>query len=239
MNIRHLSGSDLHRAAHLRRSRLPISLRRRPGARRSGGFTILEALIGVVILTASIGALAVVTARQWSRSVDVNVLDRVENAVASDLGWLKTYAKYWRMTSGPYPLTCEQAGFASGCSVAAPFVTSKLATEYEPDPALCTETTGLAEGFVKAASTVTLTPARPFSIDSENLTQILLTSDPNPDPGEGQYDSSLPPGATLVRTITPGTNIVKITYSLTGGNAAAYGFLREAALQLEASAWCP
>ena len=236
MNIRHLSGSDLHRGASLWRSRPPISLRRRPGARRSGGFTILEALIGVVILTASIGALAVVTARQWSRSVDVNVLDRVENAVASDLGWLKTYAKYWRMTSGPYPLTCEQAGFDSGCTA---FVSSKFATVYEPDPALCTEATGLAEDFVEAASTVTLTPARPFAIDPENLTQILLTSEPNPDPGEGQYDSSLPPGATLVRTITPGTNIVKITYSLTGGNAAAYGFLREAALQLEASAWCP
>lgn len=52
-------------------------------------FTVLEALIGVVILTASIGALAVVTAQQWSRSTDVDVLDRVENAVARDLGWVQ------------------------------------------------------------------------------------------------------------------------------------------------------
>ena len=193
-------------------------------------------MIGVAILTVSIGTLAVLTARQWSSSADVDVLDRVENAVARDLGWLKTYAKYWRMTSGPYPLTCEQAGFGSGCTA---FVTSKLATTYEPDPDLCTETTGLAEGFVEAASTVSLTPARPFAINPDNLTQTLLTSNPSPQAGQGQYERSLPSGTSLVRTITPGTNIVSLSYSLQGANAAPYRFVREAAVMLEASAWCP
>ena len=239
MNIGHLSRSHLSRAARLRRSRPAISLLRRPGVHQRGGFTILEALIGVVILTASIGALAVVTARQWSRSVDVDVLDRVENAVASDLGWLKTYAKYWRMTSGPYPITCVQAGFGSGCTA---FVTSKLATEYEPDPADCadpTDLTALAKGFLDAASTVALTPARPYPINPLSLTQTLLTSNPNPQAGQGVYDRTLPSGTSLQRTITPGTNIVYLSYALTGTNAAPYRFIREAALQLEASAWCP
>lgn len=133
-------------------------------ADRAGeAFTILEALIGVVILTASIGALAVVTAQQWGRSTDVDVLDRVENAVASDLGWLKTYAKYWRLASGPYDLSCVQAGFPAGCTVRN---FSAGTTDYQPDEALCATATGLADAFVTAAGSAdsgTITPAPPLA----------------------------------------------------------------------------
>lgn len=185
------------------------------------GFTILEALIGVVILTASIGALAVVTARQWSRSTDVDVLDRVENAVARDLGWLKTYAKYWRMTSGPYNLTCTQAGFASGCDA---FVLSSVSTEYLPDASRCATATGLADDFVTAAGSVTINPARPFSVTTGGTTLNV---------------AGLPAGMSLTRTITTGRNLVFLSYSLSGANAADYRFRREVALRPEASAWCP
>ncbi len=189
---------------------------------QAAGFTILEALIGVVILTASIGALAALSARQWSRSVDVDVLDRVENAVAADLGWLKSYAQFWRMTSGPYNLTCTQAGFGSGCTA---FITSNVTTAYAPDPSLCSTTTGLAAAFVTAAGTVTITPARPFDVAS-GATTLAVTG-------------GLPSGMSLTRTITTGKNLVFLTYSLSGANAADYSFRREVALRPEASAWCP
>jgi hypothetical protein len=187
----------------------------------AAGFTIVEALIGVVILTASIGVLAALTARQWSSSADVDVLDRVESAVARDLGWLKTYATYWRMTSGPYNITCTQAGFGNSCTA---FVSSRFGLEYAPDEARCATATGLADDFVTAAGSVTLNPARPFTVASGATTLGV---------------SGLPSGMSLTRTITTGNNIVYLSYSLTGANAATYNFRREAALRPEASGWCP
>lgn len=185
------------------------------------GFTILEALIGVVILTASIGALAVLTSRQMTTSTDVDVLDRVENAVARDLGWLKTYAKYWRMSSGPYNLTCTQAGFGANCSA---FVTSSVSTEYSPDEARCATATGLADDFITDAGSVTITPARPFALASGSITLNV---------------AGLPSGASLTRTITTGKNLVFLSYSFSGGSASNYKFRREVAVLPEASAWCP
>lgn len=219
MTIQPLAKSTLVPVASQRRQQERVAHRLQK--RSSGGFTILEVLIGVVILTASIGALAVVTARQWSRSADVDVLARVENAVASDLGWLKTYAKYWRMTSGPYNLTCTQAGFGNSCTA---FVPSTFGLDYEPDAARCATATGLADDFVTAAASVTLNPARPFTVASGATTLNV---------------AGLPTGMSLTRTITTGKNLVLLSYSLTGANAASYSFRREAALRPEASAWCP
>lgn len=193
----------------------------RPSKTRAQGFTILEALIGVLILTASIGTLAAVTARQWSRSTDVDVLDRVENAVATDLGWLKTYAQYWRMSTGPYNLTCTQAGFGANCS---PFVVSSISTTYEPDANSCATATGLADDFVTAASSVTITPARPFPVASGTTTLSV---------------AGLPSGTNLTRILTTGKNLVFLSYRFNGANAANYRFRREVALRPEASAYCP
>lgn len=186
-----------------------------------GGFTILEALIGVVILTASIGALALLSARQWSTSTNVDVLDRVENAVARDLGWLKTYAKYWRLASGPYSPTCAQAGFPSGCGER---VFSRTTTDYQPDESRCATATGLADDFVAAANTVVINPARPFAVASGDTTLTV---------------AGLPSGMSLTRTLATGKNLVFVSYSLTGANASSYGFVREVALRPEAASWCP
>ncbi|MFM7086359.1 MAG: hypothetical protein ACKOXO_05130 [Cyanobium sp.] len=175
----------------------------------------------MVILTASIGALAVVTARQWSRSSEVDVLDRVENAVASDVGWLKTYAKNWRLASGPYNLSCTQAGFAADCDVR---VFSNTTTDYAPDEARCATATGLADDFVTAAAGATITPARPYAVASGSTTLNV---------------SGLPSGTSLTRTITTGKNLVFLSYAFTGSNAAAYNFVREVAVKPEAAAWCP
>jgi hypothetical protein len=203
-------------------------------AHREGeAFTILEALIGVVILTASIGALAVVTAQQFGRSSDVDVLDRVENAVARDLGWLKTYAKYWRLASGPYDLSCVPAGFPAGCTVRN---FSSGTTDYQPDEALCATATGLADAFVTAAGSAnseTIIPARPFSPVTSGATALSV--------------AGLPAGMTLQRTITTTrpqntspNNLVYVSYALLqNGQPSSYNFVREVALRPEAAAWCP
>lgn len=185
------------------------------------GFTILEALIGVVILTVSIGTLAAVTARQWSRSSEVDVLDRVENAVASDLGWLKSYAKYWRMTTGPYNLTAAQTCPGATCDA---FVFSNTTTDYQPDAAQCATATGLADAFVTAAGSVTIDPARPHSVSGGTTTLNV---------------AGLPSGTSLTRTISTGKNLVFLSYAFTGTNADPYNFVREVAVKPEAAAWCP
>ena len=206
-----------------------------------GGFTILESMIGVLILTATIGGLAILATRQWSSSNDVDILERVEATVARDLGWLKTYAKYWRMTRGPYNLTCTQAGFSSGCN---PFIVSAGTSEYNPDPSgnTCPNPTGtpvvadtaLASAFVQAAESArsTLTPAGPFPIAIGNTT---LISGGSSDTGQPR----LAAGTTLVRSISLGRTLITISYSFSGSDATPYGFRREVALYPEAAAWCP
>lgn len=195
----------------------------------------------MVILTASLGALAILASRQWSSGRDVDVLDRLENAVAADLGWLKTYAKYWRMTSGPYSLSCTQAGFPAGCT---PFVVSTTITEYDPDPNGDTcpapsatppvADTALATAFVTAAgsaASATIVPERPYGVAVGSTTLINSATD------TGQ--PRLPAGTALTRTITTGKNLIFLSYSFTGDNAAAYPFLREVSIRPEASTWCP
>ncbi len=196
-------------------------------------------MIGVVILTVAIGSLAVLSTRQWARSKDVDILDRVENAVSLDLGWLKTYGKHWRMTSGPYNLTCTQAGFSGTCD---PFIVSSTTSEYNPDPAgdTCPNPSGtpviadtaLASAFVTAAASVTLNPARPFPIAVGDTT---LISGGNSDTGRPRLVS----GTSLVRTISLGRNLIYISYRFAGDDADAYRFRREVALHPEAAAWCP
>lgn len=203
------------------------------------GFTILEALIGVAILTASIGGLAILTSRQWTTTSDTDVLDRVENEVARDLGWLKSYAKFWRMTSGPYNLSCAQVDLSGSCDS---FIVSSTSTEYNPDPNGTTcpnpggvpsvANTALASAFVSAANTVTLNPRRPFAVAVGNTT---LVSGGNADSGRPR----LPAGTSLVRNITLGTKLIYVSYSFTGGNAGSYRFRRVAALHPEAASWCP
>lgn len=182
----------------------------------------------MAILTVSIGTLALLFTRQWSSSRDVDVLQRVENAVAADLGWLKSYAKYWRMTSGPYNLSCSQAGFPTGCE---PFAVSSTSSEYLPDENRCATDTGLAADFVTAAASVTITPARPHAVALGDTTLLNSATDSGRPP--------LPSGTTLVRNISLGKNLIYISYNLNGSNAAAYRFRREMALMPEAASWCP
>jgi hypothetical protein len=185
-------------------------------------------VIAVVILTVSLGGLAILAGRQWASSRDVDVRGRIENAVASDLDWLKIYGKYWRMTSGPYNLTCTQAGFGANCT---PFILSATSTEYDPDPIRCATATGVAEDFVTAAAAVAITPSRPFAVAVGDTTLLSSTAD------TGQ--PALPPGTSLIRTITLGKNLIYLSYRFSGANAAPYNFVREVSVRPEAATWCP
>lgn len=218
-----------------RRRRLPPASPRL--SRHSAlGFTILEALIGAAILTVSISGAAIIASQEWASSADLDVMSRIDNAVASDSAWLKTYAKYWRMVSGPYSITCTQAGFPSACRA---FVYSATSSEYEPDPDqnLCPNATStgaptaLANAFVTAAASVTINPARPYTVAIGET--ILINS--ATDTGQPR----LPSGTHLARDIRLSGNLIYISYSFIGANAATYKFRREVAIRPEAASWCP
>lgn len=206
-----------------------------------GGFTILEALIAAVIISASLGALALLSTSQWANSKDVDILNRAENAIARDLGWLKSYAKYWRMTSGPYNFTATQTGASS-------YTLSRNTIEYQPDrsdvtPAetrCSTSSTSMAQAFISDASSdaagTAFNPNRPFNLSTSAATTLTPTG--------------LPAGLSLRRTIAfsktvnstdiSTRNTVYITYTLDDGSgSSAYRLIREVALRPEAADWCP
>lgn len=242
------------------RHREPILWLMRSGAgSRRGGFTLVELLIAVVIITASIGALALLSARQWSSSKDLNVMDRLENTVALDLGWLKTFGRYWRMSVGPYNLCPTGFNYATNANTctspntplsgATSYTLSTTNIDYEPDPNnnTCPNPTSspviaddvLARTFLAAARDSTITPIWQFppigsgTITASSVTTVLINS--ASDTGRPQ----LPSQTTLERTITFGKNLLYITYSFTGSNAAPYGFVRKVAVHPEAAAYCP
>lgn len=229
---------------------------------KAEGFSILETLIAVVILTTSIGGLAVLSARQWSRSTDIDVLDRVENAVAADLGWLKSYAKYWRMSSGPYDLCPTGFNYSANnntCSVpdtganstnsprsgASVFTRTLTTVNYEPDrtdlnEARCSTTTGLAQAFLNDASanaTQTLfTPNRPYALSTAAPVTLLSNT-------QLPFNLSLRRTIAFTRANGSVNNTLYITYLLDDGQGSPatspYRFQREVALRPDAADWCP
>jgi len=206
----------------LRRSGCSASLRHQPQA-----FAIVEGLVAVIIIALSIAGLSFLVGRQAGSSSDAAVLARVENIVANDLAWLKSYGKYWRMKSGLYNITCTQAGFSAGCS--GPELSSTIS--YDPDAGQCSSATLLAENFVSAAGSVAITPPRPYPISLGASTLLSSANDAGQPP--------LPAGTSVIRTITAGKNLIYVSYSFSGDNAAAFRFARQAAVRPEASAWCP
>lgn len=243
---------DATRTRHRGNGSSPV-LRGRGNREEITGFTLAEILIAVVILTASIGSLAILASNQWRSSKDVDVLDKVENAVARDLGWLKSYAKYWRMNAGPYDLcpsgflytavndyTCK-APSDSPRSGASAYTRSNTTLSYEPDRSdlnenRCDSASDLAKAFISSAQAdaakTLFSPNRPFELSTGTIPI-----------------SGLPKGMTLTRTIsytdpTASTknvnNIIYLSYSLnTGSSTSSYRFRREVALRPEAASWCP
>lgn len=205
-----------------------------PGLIRSGrdsGFSILEGLISALILAATVGSISLLATRLWTSSRTDNTSTLAENAVASDLGWLKSYAKVWKMDTGPYDLTTTQTLTSS-------FTFSLNTLSYSPDKTLCATVSGLAAAFITDARSVTFTPARPYTL-ATGRTQLAVSG----------LASGLGLWRTLSTTRTGSTarNLVYLSYTLERNGSAGtagtidttYGFQREVAVRIEAEAWCP
>ena len=186
------------------------------------GFTILEVLIAASIAIVSATILyplfneSLMIGRQ---SADRNA---IEAATSLDLSWIKRYAKFWKMKSGPYPLE------SSHTKTTATFQTSPV-LEYECANSDLT-TTNLSQQFITDAVSVANTandvvPKLPYG--------FVATAD-SPIPV-----ANISSGYTLSRTVdTSNPNRVYVIYKVTSTNAWPINFVRESSILLESAAWC-
>lgn len=192
-----------------------------------GGFSMLELLLGTVIIGVVVGTISLLFNRQVSFNQRTAALDAIDAAVSRDLTWLKSYARFWEMKSGPYNLTATQTGASS-------FTTSSV-LDYEPAVVDC-ESGTLAQSFINKAASADVTPigtspnqlVRPNAIPTTSGTAQTITL------------PAVASAYTLTRRInyTGLTNRVQVVYSVTGADAAQLPYPREASLLLQAEAWC-
>ena len=194
---------------------------RNPQANQAA-FTILEVLLAAAIAIVSASILfplfneSLLVGRQ---STDRNL---IEAATSLDLSWIKRYAKFWKMKSGPYPLS------GSHTKTTAAFQTSPV-LDYECANSDLT-TTNLSQQFISDAVSVASTaddvvPKLPYAFSSTANSQIPITN--------------ISPGYTLSRSVdTSNQNRVYITYKVSSTNQKPINFVREASIVLESVAWC-
>lgn len=183
------------------------------------GFSIVEIVLAIVI--GSLALAGTISAFSSHLVAGKRASDRtiVEEAIARDTGWIRNYAKIWKMQSGPYNLTNAQT-YTTDSFASSPYIS------YSPDSGGSSCSTGLAASFLADAETVTgLTPARPFSLQSSSISLSKTIT-----------------GVSLSRAIsyTNPYNTITITYSLSGGApASSLGISRQTSVYIEAAAWCP
>jgi type II secretory pathway pseudopilin PulG len=193
----------------------PISPRLRSRrATASAGITMLEVLVAVVISSSAITFLVPALLRQVGVSAEADRLTKVEAVVSRDLDYISDYARYWKLSSGPYNLSNTITN-TSTSYVMAPQV------EYEPPADRCANGT-LAAGFLDDLASVTTTPARPYAIPVAGGAQSL------------PVDTDL----EVSRTISSQGSRIHVSYSLTGSKAEGLRFFRQASVLIEAAAWC-
>lgn len=187
-------------------------------ASRLNGFSLVE-----IVLAIAIGSLALagtIAAFDSNLIAGKRAADRntIEETIARDIGWIRNYAKVWKMQSGPYELSNTQTYTSS------PFTTSPYIS-YSPNSGGASCSSGLASSFLSNAETVGgLSPDRPFSL----LSSEIPLSRPIP-------------GLTLSRTISYANpnSYFTITYGIAGGTLASeLGITRQTAIYIEAAAWC-
>ncbi|MFZ0407188.1 MAG: hypothetical protein WAM11_03640 [Cyanobium sp.] len=208
----------------LRKSYPPThpALPTRAGGLGQAGFTILEVLLAAVIAVVSASILfpmfnqSVVLGRQ---SADRN---SIEAATALDLGWIKRYAKFWKMKSGPYPLTNSHTKTNTNF-----FVSPVL--DYECANSNLT-TTNLSQQFISdavivAGTTDDVIPKLPYAFSATANAPIPV--------------ANIGPGYTLSRSVdTSNPNRVYVIYKVTSTSQWPINFVREASVVLESVAWC-
>lgn len=182
--------------------------------RAATGFTILEALVAVLIASSAIALIVPTFLRQLGVSSEAGSLTTVESVVSRDLDWIGDYARFWRLRSGPYNLSTAITGTSSWST------TPEMI--YEPPADRCVAGT-LANGFLNDLASVTTTPARPYPIDASSTEAATLAT----------ID-----GVDIRRAIQPSGSTLQLRYVLAGEKAASLRFYRQASVLIEASAWC-
>lgn len=186
-------------------------------SRRPAGFTILEALVAVLIASSAIALVVPTFIRQLQAGSEASNLSQVEAVVSRDLDWISDYARWWRLRSGPYNITATIAQLPSGVAY-----TTSPEVVYLPPADRCAAGT-LANGFQAALASVATNPARPYAIDATSTAAATLAT---------------LNGITVQRSLTPSGSTLRVAYSLAGEPAASLRFLRQASVLIEASAWC-
>ena len=196
-------------------------LRHKPGLQRqpsrrwgTQGFTILEALVAVLIASSAIALIVPTFIRQLGLSSEANSLTAVESVVSQDLDWISDYARWWKLRSGPYNLSTTVTGASSW--------TTSPETAYEPPADRCASGT-LGNGFLSDMAAVTTSPARPYPIDPASTAAATLATIN---------------GVEIRRAIQATANTVQVKYTLAGDKADSLRFWRQASVLIEASAWC-
>jgi hypothetical protein len=167
-----------------------------------------------VISSSAITFLVPALLRQVGVSAEADRLTKVEAVVSRDLDYISDYARYWKLSSGPYNLSNTITN-TSTSYVMAPQV------EYAPPADRCANGT-LAAGFLDDLASVTTTPARPYAIPVAGGAQSL------------PVDTDL----EVSRTISSQGSRIHVSYSLTGSKAEGLRFFRQASVLIEAAAWC-
>ncbi|MEA5415418.1 type II secretion system protein [Synechococcus sp. BA-132 BA5] len=185
------------------------------------GFSMLELLVSVVITGIVFAGTTALFSSQFGSARNAASRNAIESAIANDLNWIRTYARLWKMATGPYNVTATQ-------TTAGTFTSSPLIS-YDPGTSNCSS--GLASAFITSAATVALSPARPNDIPTTSGTVQSITI-----PGSVT-------GVTLNRSITfssgADANRISVYYALSGTNATSLGISRESSVYIDAYSWCP
>ncbi|MCX5969332.1 MAG: hypothetical protein NTV57_17240 [Cyanobacteria bacterium] len=186
------------------------------------GFTILEVMMAAII--AIVAATILYPLFNESLIIGRQSADRnsIEAATSLDLSWIKRYAKFWKMKSGPYPLDNSHTKSSDTFQISP-------VLEYECANSDLT-TTNLSQQFINDAVSIAnttndVTPKLPYSFSATANSPIPITN--------------LSPGYTLSRTVdASNANRIYVVYKVTSTNDRPINFVREASVALESVAWC-
>jgi Tfp pilus assembly protein PilV len=122
---------------------------------RSAGFSLVEPLIALALLSFFFTASSQMTLSAQLMAARARSYDAVEAAASSDLGWLRWYANTWRCFSGRYPECTTKSSYLS----------------YNPTSTDCAN---IGQAFLTSASGATTTPPRPFAVPSSvGVSQVI------------------------------------------------------------------
>jgi hypothetical protein len=216
----------------------PFPRHRKEARGRSSGFAMAEILLGSSILAVVMVSVISLLNRQVDFTKRTSGIDAIDAAVATDLNWIRGYAKYWELAAGPYNLTFAQTGAdptTYGRTAASSIVSSSFLL-YLPAADDCDFGT-MPQSFVTMAASAAVA-----SIGSS--TNPIVRPNPIPTTSGIAQAITLPASVassyTLQRTInfTGLTNRIRVVYSLSGKDASTLPYPREASILLEAAPWC-